>query len=172
MTERVNAILDAAENRIRRAGYNGFSFREIASDVGIKSASVHYHFPTKADLATAVAKRYRERFEEAVAKNEAAGAGRVETWKTLFRDSLAEDNRMCLCGILAAEKEGVPEVVADEARQFFEMGVSSIAEVSKDNAENSLAYGLNILATLEGAMLLAQSMGDNTLFDLATTNLK
>ncbi|WP_157628311.1 helix-turn-helix domain-containing protein, partial [Ensifer sp. BR816] len=46
--------MDAAEERIRRAGYSGFSFREIAADVGVKSASVHYHFPTKERLAAAV----------------------------------------------------------------------------------------------------------------------
>ena len=61
MADRRSAILDVAERRIRAHGYNGFSFREIADEIGIKSASVHYHFPTKADLAAAVAKRYRER---------------------------------------------------------------------------------------------------------------
>ena len=55
-------ILDAAETMIQSQGYNGFSFREIADQVGIKSASVHYHFPTKADLGAAVARRYTDRF--------------------------------------------------------------------------------------------------------------
>src|SRR3712207_8206920 len=40
-------IMDAAERRIRAAGYGGFSFRELAAEVGVKSASVHHHFPTK-----------------------------------------------------------------------------------------------------------------------------
>jgi TetR/AcrR family transcriptional repressor of nem operon len=61
MTEMRNAILDAAEARIRRGGYSGFSFREIAVDVGVKSSSVHYHFPTKEMLAAAVARRYTDR---------------------------------------------------------------------------------------------------------------
>lgn len=54
--------LDAAENRVRRFGHNGVSFRELAEDVSVKSASVQYHFPAKADLGVALVKRYRERF--------------------------------------------------------------------------------------------------------------
>ncbi len=51
------AIMDAAERRMQLGGFGGFSFREIAADVGIKSSSVHYHFPTKEDLAAAVIRR-------------------------------------------------------------------------------------------------------------------
>lgn len=36
--------MDAAEKRIRKAGFNGFGFRKIAADVGIKNSTVHYHF--------------------------------------------------------------------------------------------------------------------------------
>ncbi len=57
-------ILDAAERFARQAGYNGFSFRDVAAEVGIKSASVHYHFPTTGDLGAALAGRYADRFFE------------------------------------------------------------------------------------------------------------
>ena len=57
MNEILAAIMDAAERRMRIGGFNGFSFREIAADVGVKSASVHYHFPTKENLAAAVTRR-------------------------------------------------------------------------------------------------------------------
>ncbi len=61
---RANEILDAAERFARTVGYNGFSFRDIAAEIGIKSASVHYHFPTKGDLGAALARRYADRFFE------------------------------------------------------------------------------------------------------------
>src|SRR6202008_1598325 len=55
------AIMDAAERRMQAGGFGGFSFREIAEDVGIKSSSVHYHFPAKENLAAAVVRRWAEK---------------------------------------------------------------------------------------------------------------
>ena len=67
MSDAAVAIMDAAERRIRLGGFNGFSFREIAADVGIKSSSVHYHFPTKENLAAAVIHRYTDEVAELIA---------------------------------------------------------------------------------------------------------
>jgi TetR/AcrR family transcriptional repressor of nem operon len=58
MNETAERLMDLAEARIREAGYRGFSFRDLAAEIGIKSASVHHHFPTKAGMAAAVARRY------------------------------------------------------------------------------------------------------------------
>jgi AcrR family transcriptional regulator len=57
MADTRETILRAARTRARAHGYGGLNFRDLATDVGIKSASIHYHFPTKADLGAAVAKR-------------------------------------------------------------------------------------------------------------------
>lgn len=164
MSERLNAIMDAAELRIRSRGYNGFSFRDIAGDVGIKSASVHHHFPTKTDLAVAVARRYRQRFEASVAEDEACGKPRVWAWRDAFRRSLSEDGLMCLCGILAVEGDALPEPVAVEARLFLQGGIEAIGQ--GDNTTGS-----RILAQFEGAMLLARSLGEVSVFDRATEGI-
>ena len=161
MSERLDASMDAAERRIRAQGYNGFSFRDVATDVGIKSASVHHHFPTKADLATAVAKRYRKRFEARVAEDEASGTPRVKAWRDAFRRSFAEDGLMCLCGTLAVDGDTLPESVVAEARLFMQQGIAEIGE-------GDASLGSRVLAQLEGAMLLARSLGDIAAFDRAT----
>ncbi len=59
-------LQDRAEHYIRQGGFGSFSFRDLAKDLNIKSASVHYHFPSKSDLGTAVAERYNRRFENAL----------------------------------------------------------------------------------------------------------
>ena len=164
MTNRRDAILDVAERLIRAHGYSGFSFRDVASEVGIKSASVHYHFPTKPDLAAEVAKRYRQRFFEAVEAEVQSGAGRVEAWRSLFRRALDQDGLMCLCGILATEGDGLPTEVANEARAFLRLGIDSLNQTQ--NGE-----GGRILSQLEGAMLIARSTNDVGFFDIATENL-
>ncbi|MEM6758711.1 MAG: TetR/AcrR family transcriptional regulator [Pseudomonadota bacterium] len=164
MSDRRDAILDVAERLIRSHGYSGFSFREVAQAVGIKSASVHYHFPTKPDLAAAVAKRYRERFADAIAAAEQQGKGRVAAWRDLFHAALRQDGLMCLCGILAAEGNSLPAEVAQEARAFLEFGIASLNEVAPEQ-------GLRILSQLEGAMLIARSAGEPQLFSNATADL-
>lgn len=164
MSDRRSAIMDVAERLIRAHGYNGFSFREIADEIGIKSASVHYHFPTKADLAAAVAKRYRERFVDALVKAEAQGVGKIEAWRSLFQNALNQDGLMCLCGILAAEGNSLPTEVAKEAQAFLKFGVESLDEAAPGR-------GLAILSQLEGAMLIARSAADTSVFQDATKEI-
>lgn len=164
MTGRRDAILDVAEKLIRTHGYSGFSFREVATGVGIKSASIHYHFPTKPELAAAVARRYRERFSDALADAESKGLDRIAAWRELFQQSFQQDGLMCLCGILAAEGDSLPAEVAKEALAFMQFGIDSLNEVEPGN-------GPRVLSQLEGAMLIARSKSDIHVFQDATENL-
>lgn len=166
MSETTDAIMDAAEQRIRRAGYSGFSFREIAADVGVKSASVHYHFPTKEKLAAAVARRYTDRFIEAVDHQVAVGDNIVEAWRQVFRAALQRDGRMCLCGALAATSQDLSGEVRDEVKRFFLLGIDRLTKggLSRDTA-------LQVLATLEGAMLTANVLDDPSMFEHGTAAL-
>lgn len=166
--------MDAAERRIREAGYHGFSFRDLAADVGVKSASIHYHFPTKAALGAAVARRYTDRILAALEAEAAAGAEPAAAWRAAFRRALREDGRMCLCGVLGAEAGALPPEVAAEARRFFERGAESLARARPGEAAGAEARrdaGLRALATLEGAMLIARALDDPTAFDRATAGL-
>lgn len=166
MADTIDAIMDAAERRIREAGYSGFSFREIAADVGVKSASVHYHFPTKEALAVAVARRYTDRFAEAIDEQARTGAAPIAVWRQVFRQALLGDGRMCLCGALGSAAADLPDGVVAEARRFFTLGIDRLIEagLSRDKA-------MQVLATLEGAMLMASALGDATAFDRATASL-
>jgi TetR/AcrR family transcriptional repressor of nem operon len=166
MSDTVNAIMDAAERRIREAGYGGFSFRDIAAEVGVKSSSVHYHFPTKEALATAVAARYTDRFAEAVAQEVTDEGDPVEAWRKAFRRALHADGKMCLCGSLAATAGDLSLEVAGQVRRFFELGVENLVAggLSRERA-------MQVIATLEGAMLLANVLGDTKAFDEATGTL-
>src|ERR1700761_352664 len=102
MSDVAIAIMDAAERRMRGGGFNGFSFREIAGDVGIKSSSVHYHFPTKEKLAAAVVHRYTDRLGEKVDAAVAKGADPYEMLASAFRGTVHSANRMCPVTVLAA----------------------------------------------------------------------
>ena len=164
MSDIALAILDAAERRIRDAGYSGFSYREIAKDVGVKASSVHYHFPGKELLAAAVARRYTDRFVEAVAGERTIGSDPVEAWRRVFRRALLEDGRMCLCGALGTAIRDLPDEVVVEVRRFFKLGLETLVEAGLSREE-----AMRLFATLEGAMLMANTLDDASAFDLATT---
>jgi TetR/AcrR family transcriptional repressor of nem operon len=159
--------MDAAERRIRLAGYHGFSYREIAADVGVKASSVHHHFPSKDLLAAAVARRYTDRFEAAVETAIAGGTKPIEAWRQSFRQALVDDRRMCLCGALGTGYSDLPPGVAAEARRFFERG---LAALTRDGGL-APAQALRTLAILEGAMLVASVLGTEDAFDQATVAL-
>jgi TetR/AcrR family transcriptional repressor of nem operon len=178
-------ILNSAERLARRRGYNGFSFRDLAEEVGIKSASVHYHFPTKANLGAAVAQRYTERFIAGLGDPDDPGAGPralLERYVDAFRRALVRDRQMCLCGMLGAEVESLPPEVASEVRTFFELNVEWLAAVLSRRAGGAPGNGvpedgvpgdrtmaerqaLTILAMLEGALVVARTMRRDEVFD-------
>ncbi len=168
-------ILETAERLARNGGYHGFSFRDIAAEVGIKSASVHYHFPTKADLGAAVARRYTERFLQALgdpADPKTAPRRLLARYAAAFRESLVEDRQMCLCGLFGAEVALLPVPVAAEVQGFFERSVEWLQVVlardgsggAVDEAE-SRRRALTILAALQGAMIVARTLERVEIFD-------
>ena len=104
-------VMDAAEALIQQRGYGGFSFDDLARVVGIRKPSVHHHFRTKADLVVAMAQRYTERFEYALAAIDMARRdplARLKAYVRLFAMTYAQDERLCLCGMLGAEADALP----------------------------------------------------------------
>ena len=163
-------LMDLAEARIREAGYGGFSFRDLAAEIGIKSASVHHHFPTKAGMAAAVARRYRERFFKIVApRYDESGDDVVAIYRSTFRSAIERDGRMCLNGMLGAEAGGLPPEVVEEIKAFFRRCVGDLS--SRMGGTDAVARAFHVMAALEGGLILARAFGDITAFDHATASL-
>ena len=177
----IEKIKDFAEDRIRIGGYNAFSFRDIANAIGIKSSSVHYHFPTKEDLAYEVAKRYTDRFIEQLEprakdkKNKPSDM--LNLYIDLFQKSLYNDKKMCLCGVLAAQSEDLPNRVKKEAIRFFQLSTKWLTDVfnemlpseKKREAKSNATY---VIASLEGALILSQVLGNTSSFDTVVRKIK
>jgi len=172
--DRAETILDAAEIRARRQGYFGFSFRDLASDIGIKSSSVHYHFQSKEALAVALARRYSDRFLEhlgAAASADMSISQRLQRYVSAYRQSLTEDRSMCLCGMFGAEIDALPDSVKEEVRRFFDLNQNWLVEAlggleNRSNGEADLTgRAMQILAALEGGLMLARAKNDVALFD-------
>src|SRR5262245_13702410 len=178
LTGKREEILDVAEAMIRTAGFNGFSTREVAEAVGIKAASVHYHFPSKADMGIAVTGRYTDRFLEALGDPDRfKGHPRqaVKLYVDSFRQALIRDGSLCLCAVLGAEIGGLPREVGGRTRIFFERNIEwlrkALTASSQISAAKAKAHAIHMLAALEGAMILSISLDDNNTFESVAKSL-
>lgn len=170
-------ILDVTEGMIRERGYNAVSAREVAEATSIKSSSVHYYFPNKGDMVSAVVLRYTDKFLEALgAPSQFVDAERADVvthYISAFRRALTEDKKLCLCAVLGAETGGLPQEVSDGTRAFFIKNINWLVlafdsihdQVESDDKEANLSLATHILASLEGAMILSWTMGDVAYFD-------
>ncbi len=164
-------IMTAARMTAQAHGYNGLNFREIGAAAGIKHVSIYHHFPSKADLGAAVAKRYWEdtskRLDE-LTETHPDPKKALRAYPGLFRESLESENRMCLCGFMAAEYDDLPESVKVEVQAFADVNVAWLARtlvesgVAKGDAD---AGARAIFAAVGGAQLMARSRADIALFD-------
>src|SRR3981189_2514289 len=169
MNETAERLMDLAEARIREAGYRGFSFRDLAAEIGIKSARVHHHFPTKAGMTAAVARRYGDRFFKMVAPRHGESGDVIAIYRSAFRSAIERDGRMCLNGVLGAEAGGLPLEAVAEIKMFFRRCIDDLS--SRIGGADAVARAFHVMAALEGGLILARAYGDISAFDQATAGL-
>ncbi|MGO9955569.1 MAG: TetR/AcrR family transcriptional regulator [Solirubrobacteraceae bacterium] len=170
-------ILDVAERLVQTRGFNGFSYANIAAELSITKASLHYHYTSKAELGAALIARYAARFIQALAEIDTGVAGapaKLDAYADLYASVLRGD-RMCLCGILAAEHETLPEPMRSAVIGFFDENEAWLAGVlAQGHAERTLRFpgpasdaARSVLGALEGAMLVARPYGEIGRFESA-----
>ena len=173
MTTTSEKIIALAERYIRDGGYNSFSFRDIAAEIGIKSASVHYHFPTKEALGAAVADRYTENVLAFLGDPMAEDASQrmlAERYVALYRGALVTDQQMCLCGLLGAEQAALPEPVKQSVRGFFSKNQGWLEQFFTrfhPGLSKTLlaAKARHAVASMQGALMMACANDDNAIFE-------
>ena len=175
-------VLDVAQEFLQTRGINAFSFRDLADRVRIKSASVHYYFPTKGELCRALIAREREQVALAFGRIDAAGLdapAKLVRYVAVFRDTLATGNRMCLCGMLAADFATLDlEIVRDLRASLLDHETWLAGVLAAGRGAGHLRFdgperdeARSVLATLEGAMLLARAYEEPDRFDAAARRL-
>lgn len=174
-------ILDIAERLVQTRGYNGFSYADIARSLGVTKASLHYHYAGKADLGRELVQRYQRNFSAALAKIDQTTPGareKLARYVAIYAGVLRA-NRMCLCGMLAAEFATLPKAMRDEMRHFFDDNERWLVGVLEEGrAQRQLVYSgpavdvaRTLVGSLEGAMMLARSYGDAQRFAAAADRL-
>ena len=174
-------ILDVAERLVQIRGYNGFSYADVAAELKVTKASLHYHFPGKAELGEALLARYAERFAVALAAIDVEiedPTAKLEAYAGLYADVL-RGQRMCLCGMLAAEYETLPDPVREAVISFLddnEIWLERVLERGRETGElrfdgPARETAQSIVSGLEGAMLVARPYGELGRFEGAAARL-
>ncbi len=176
-TNTAERILDIAERLVQTRGFNGFSYADVAAELGITKAGLHYHYPGKAELGEALIARYSDRFALALEEIDSSAPdapAKLDAYAELYAAVLRGD-RMCLCGMLAAEYQTLPERMRAAVMRFFEENERWLANVlAEGHTTGTLSFAGSsrdaaraLFGTLEGAMLVSRPYGEVTRFQSA-----
>ena len=176
-----STLVSIATAQVRRQGYAGFSYADLAAQARIRKPSIHHHFPAKEDLGVAIVQAYTESFSERLKEIEARNdkvVERLRAYGRLYREALDAGNG-CLCGVLASEAAILPESVQAAVRIFFRLQLRWLERTLRGSgSEGSLRDDIEprreartVLATLQGAMFVALSLDEPTSFDQALAGL-
>ncbi len=174
-------IIDVAERLMQTRGFNGFSFADIARELGLTKAALQYHFDGKAELGEAVIARYVQRFFTALddlERADADAATKLQQYMDLYRGVL-EGKRMCLCGMLAAEHEILPPPMRTAIIDFFARNERwVVAMLTEGRDAGTLRFtgsaqdtAKTLVSALEGAMMIARLQRDLGLFEATVSQI-
>jgi len=180
-TDTATRILEVAERLVQIQGFNAFSYAHVAAELRIRKASLHHHFPTKEALGKALVARYHQNFVEALAeiqRDSTDAVTRLKRYAQLYTQVLRKQ-RMCLCGVLAADFETLPRPMRDRVVGFFKANEAWLSRVLEEGRKSrelqfngpASATAAFLVSSLEGAMLVARSYGRASRFEAIVKKL-
>ena len=160
-------IMDIARRMTMQQGFDALSYRDISEEVGIKTSSIHYYFPSKQDLAEALVDDYIQYFTEGfegINQSQSTGYERIKALVNLIVTTSGEDRQLCLCGMLSANVSAVSGSTKDKLGDFFQRFENWVTETLKlgvlDGSVHHLVRPVStaaeMVAAIEGAMLIAR----------------
>jgi TetR/AcrR family transcriptional regulator, transcriptional repressor for nem operon len=175
-------LLAEAEVLVRKRGWSGFSYADLAEAVGLRKASIHHHFPTKEDLGVGLIEAYGERYDhalETIVADSDNGLARVEAYAKLYLNGLREEQG-CLAAAMAAELAILPVRIRDGVAKFFRRHIAWLQQILAEGQTNgTIAADVEpaqsarmIVATLEGALMMERLLGGPAGFEETLTALR
>ncbi|MGO1068209.1 TetR/AcrR family transcriptional regulator [Lysobacter sp. CA199] len=169
-------IIQRTNELLASGGYNGFSYADIAELVEVRKASIHHHFPTKADLVKVTVVLHRDatrRGLQSLDQSMPDPLERLMAYSRFWAECIEQSNPpICICAVLAAELPAVPAEVADEVKGHFKdlhAWIAAVIEEGQSTGKMQLtdtpsAESSMFMASIHGAMLAARAAGDASLF--------
>lgn len=174
-------ILASAQRLVQQRGFNGFSYADVADEVGIRKASLHHHFPTKTDLGLTLIDVYSRELDNAllsISGSSLSAKEKLEAYIALYRCSL-DAERMCLGGMLASEALTLDTVMLPSLKRFFVRNTEWLTELLVEGESQQLFmlsgspmdHARMLLSALQGALLIARATGDCEVFEQTASSL-
>ena len=161
-------LIEHAQCLIQRRGYNGFSYRDLAEHVGVKTASIHYYFPAKDDLLVEVVDQYTTQVRGVLQGIDTSlpAKDRLCRYASLFQNG--PNDRICLCGMLAADFASLSDRARQSVQAFFRLHENWLAAVvaagvqdgSLQSSGDTQADGRWLFAAFQGALMAARLFQD------------
>jgi TetR/AcrR family transcriptional repressor of nem operon len=176
-------ILDVAQELLQTRGYNGISYQDIADQVGIRKASIHHHFATKAELGVKLVRRYRRQWQRFLAGIDESKLGAWEKFDGYlepFRATARTGDRVCLCGVLGAEFAALSIEIQQEVQEFFSDNEAWLTRLlSQGRRARDFRFSGDpdseaavIFACLEGSLIVARACRSPIQFETVVLQLK
>jgi len=167
--------MDLAETFIQEKGFNGFSYAHIAKELEVKNAAIHYHFPTKEELACAVIQRYRDRFQlwinntriKALAPQE-----KLDWFFSIYTNTRADNGKVCLAGSLETEFNSLPASLREQTEALTRELLAWLQATLQEGRESGVfqfsgdaaGKAALILSSLQGALQMARALGTDKFY--------
>jgi len=163
-------ILNMAETLLQDKGFNGFSYAHIASELVVKNAAIHYHFPTKEALGVAVVKRYRDRFQLWINNSrikDLPAERKLDWFFSIYTDMRADKGKVCLVGSMEAEFNSIPGALQEEVESLHKELLTWLQATLKEGRDAGVFYfngepadkAALMLSSLQGALQMARALG-------------
>ncbi|HEX5808925.1 MAG TPA: TetR/AcrR family transcriptional regulator [Anaerolineales bacterium] len=170
-------ILNMAEDLLQYRGFNGFSYAHIASELGVKNAAIHYHFPTKEDLSRAVIKRYRDRFQLWVNNSRVKDLSpekKLDWFLSIYNDMRLDQGKVCLVGSMEVEYNTIPEGLQEEVAALHRELLAWLDAMLAEGRESGVFHfqgepankAALLLSSLQGALQMARALGADKFRDV------
>lgn len=163
-------ILNMAEDLLQYKGFNGFSYAHIASELGVKNAAIHYHFPTKEDLSIAVIKRYRDRFQLWINNSrvkDLTHEKKLDWFLSIYNDMRVDQGKVCLVGSMEVEFNTIPEGLQAEVEALHREMLAWLEDTLQQGRDAGVFHfhgeaankAALMLSSLQGALQMARALG-------------
>ena len=175
LTNTKRAILDLAESLLQDKGFNGFSYAHIATELGVKNAAIHYHFPTKENLGCAVVQRYRDRFQLWINNarvKDLTPQEKLDWFFDIYANMRADHGKVCIAGALETEFNSIPDTLRQQTESLTGELIAWLASTLVEGREAGV-FQFNgqpadkaalILSSVQGALQLARALGTDKFY--------
>ncbi len=175
------AILDLAESFLQDKGFNGFSYAHIAKELDVKNAAIHYHFPSKEDLACAVIQRYRDRFQLWINNSRVKDLSpqeKLDWFFSIYTNTRADHGKVCLAGSLEAEFNSLPASLREQTEALTREFLTWLQATLNQGREAGIFHfsgdpankAALILSSLQGGLQMARALGTKKFYAVVEQN--